>query len=308
VIRSWTRTATPDVVVLAATTVTDPATLAAFAAAARTGALVAGERLLWRGGRDAVEAGIAAVAGSATAATGADGDWIAPPTALLVDAATDAGRARAERMLFTRLGRAGDSWFTRTIDRRLSRAITRVLLPTGVVPNVVTVCSILIGVTGGVLFASGDRAYAVAGSLLFLLSTIIDGCDGEIARLTFRESHLGARLDVIGDNVVHLFLFGGIAVGLYRAGGETRFAVLGVLLVGGLLCSMAAVWWSFVRRDPTLAQRRLFEAFASREFAYAIVALTALGLLEWFLWAAVVGNYVFSATLLALGARQRSAV
>jgi hypothetical protein len=110
---------------------------------------------------------------------------------------------------------------------------------------------------------------------------------------------------VIGDNVVHLALFSGIAIGLYRRAPAPRLMILGALLVIGVLVSMATVWWSIVRHRATAAQQRLFEAFASREFAYVLVVLTAAGLLEWFLWAAAIGNYLFSAGLLAL-ARTRT--
>ncbi len=232
--------------------------------------------------------------------------WSPPDAALLVDASSEAGRNHAARALLARVGRAGDGWFTRHVDRRFSRAITRLLLPTGVTPNAITLLSIAIGLAGGVLFATGRPPAAVAGALLFLLSTIVDGCDGEVARLTFRESRFGARLDLAGDNVVHLVLFAGIAIGLHRRAPGPRIVILGVLLVIGVLLSMATVWWSMARHQPTAAQRRLFEAFASREFAYALLFLTMAGLLEWFLWAAAIGNYAFSAGLLALGRSRRA--
>jgi phosphatidylglycerophosphate synthase len=295
------------VVVAAATTVTDPRTLTAFVASADGAPRLAPGGLLWRGTASDADRGIDAVAGatarraSAAAATNGTGRWTPPRAALLVDASTPAGRTEASRGLFERTGRAGDSWFTRHVDRRLSRAITRLLLPTGIAPNAITLTSIAIGVAAGALFAVGSGLAALLGALLFLLSTIVDGCDGEVARLTFRESRFGARLDVIGDNVVHLVLFAGIAVGLYRHTPDRRFVVLGAVLLAGLVVSMATVWWSFVRHRPTSAQRRVFEAFASREFAYVLVLLTAAGLLEWFLWGAAIGNWVFSGALLALG-------
>jgi phosphatidylglycerophosphate synthase len=217
--------------------------------------------------------------------------------------ATDAtSRQRAEDALFARLGRSGDGWFTRTVDRRFSRAITHALLPTGIAPNVVTIVAGAIGVAGGLLFASG---WAVAGALLFLLSTILDGCDGEIARLTHRESPFGARLDLIGDNVVHVVLFSGIAIGLYRAAPTTRVAALGVALVVGVFVAMAAVYWCLYLRTPTTRQRQLFEAFASREFAYLLVVLALVDRLEWFLWASAIGTYVFAGILVVLADKPR---
>ncbi len=67
-------------------------------------------------------------------------------------------------------------------------------------PNQITVISIAVGIVGGLLFSVGSYAATSAGALLFLFSTILDGCDGELARLTYRESRTGALLDVVGDN------------------------------------------------------------------------------------------------------------
>jgi phosphatidylglycerophosphate synthase len=229
--------------------------------------------------------------------------WNPPPQALLLRAANTHERAAAERALYARLGRSGDGWFTRVVDRRFSRAITRLLLPTGISPNQVTIASIVIGSLGGYCFARGTPGAAIAGALLFLFSTIVDGCDGEIARLTFRESVFGARLDILGDNLVHLFLFGGIAVGLYRRSGDPLIAFLGWLLAGGVLLSMATVYFCIIRRTPNGSQRTLFEAFASREFGYLLVVLTFAGRLDWFLWMSAVGTYVFATGLWVLGRR-----
>jgi phosphatidylglycerophosphate synthase len=227
-----------------------------------------------------------------------------PRTGALLYLASDAtSRQEAEQMLYARLGRTGDGWFTRVVDRRLSRLLTRLLLPTGVSPNQVTIASMAIGIVGGCCFALGSPTAAILGALLFLASTIVDGCDGEIARLTFRDSTFGARLDILGDNLVHLFLFGGIAVGLYRRGADPQIAALGWTLIAGVLCAMATVYCCVVRRPPNPAQRVFFEAFASREFAYLLVVLTLAGRLDWFLWLSALGTYAFSIGLLVLGRR-----
>jgi phosphatidylglycerophosphate synthase len=234
--------------------------------------------------------------------------WAPPPRALLLPAADAAERAAAERALYARLGREGDGWLTRHVDRRVSRALTRVLVRTGLSPNQVTLGSITVGITGGLLFATGDPTLAVAAATLSLLSTIVDGCDGELARLTFRQTPLGARLDIVGDNLVHLFVFGGIALGLYRRDPDPRIAALGIALVVGVLTAMGAVYWCLLRRHPTARQQALFEAFASREFAYLLVVLAITRRLEWFLWLSALGTYVFAGALLLLGRWNRAAV
>ncbi len=300
---SWIASAAPAVIVASATTVVDPETVVALACTdgPQTRAAPA-PAVLWRTDPSTLREWVGTKTSLDLAAAEAEA-WRPPPDGLLTAVTDEPSRALAERALYARLGRRGDGWFTRHVDRRFSRAITRILLPTGVPPNAVTLVSIAIGILGGCCFAAGTPMVALAGALLFLASTIIDGCDGEIARLTFRESAFGARLDILGDNLVHLFLFGGISVGLYRRSSDPAIALLGSSLVLGVCVAMASVYLCIVRRDPNPRQRQFFEAFASREFAYLLVVLTVAGRLDWFLWLSAVGTYVFALGLFALGRR-----
>jgi hypothetical protein len=72
-------------------------------------------------------------------------------------------------------------------------------------------------------------------------------------------------------------------------------------LVAGVLLAMATVYFCIVRRTPSPAQQTLFDAFASREFAYLLVILTLAGRLDWFLWLSAVGTYAFAIGLWVLG-------
>ena len=210
----------------------------------------------------------------------------------------EASVAVAERQLLRSLGREGDSLVVRVLDRRISQALTKRLMHTRVTPNQLTVFSALVGLSGACLLAQPSRLLQVLGSLLFLTSTIIDGCDGEIARLTFQESDFGAKLDIIMDNVVHVFLFSGIALGLYWAEHNALYLWLGGLTLGGTLGSMAVylphLWHPPDHRSLLM---RLHESLASRDFAYALPLLALFGKLAWFLWAATLGTYLFAATL-----------
>ena len=218
----------------------------------------------------------------------------------------DTSVTSAETQLLRSLGREGDSALVRALDRRLSQALTRRLMRTPVTPNKLTLLSAAIGLSGAFFLAQPSLLLQVLGSLLFLLSTIVDGCDGEIARLTFQESEFGAKLDVIMDNVVHLFLFPSIALGLYRREYDTLYFVLGGLSLGGILISMAVYLpylWRRQRVHSSLA--RLHEHLASRDFAYILPVLALVDKLQWFLWATTIGTYLFAAAWVVLAARER---
>ena len=213
--------------------------------------------------------------------------------------------AQAEAQLLQHLGRDGDSLVIRLVARRVSRALTRRLLPTQVRPNHITLASGLIGISGGLLLAQPGMWWQFLGSLLFLFSTIIDGCDGELARLTFQESRFGAKLDVTMDNVVHGVLFPAIAIGQYRQNADPMFLILGALTLGGVIVSMLVFLPYVLRPNPTRnRQARLHESLASRDFAYLLPLLAMTQKLHWFLWATAIGTYVFAAAWIVISRRQ----
>jgi phosphatidylglycerophosphate synthase len=212
----------------------------------------------------------------------------------------------AEEQLVRRLGRRGDSFIVRLLNRRISQALTKRLVRTAVTPNQITLFSATLGLTGAYLLAQPTDLLQILGSLLFLCSTIIDGCDGEVARLTFQESDFGGKLDLLMDNVVHLFLFPGIAIGLYRENGDSLALFLGALTLAGILVALIVYLPSLWRpAGERSVYARLHESLASRDFAYLLVILTLVDRLEWFLWAAAVGTYVFAAAWLVLAYIQR---
>ncbi len=214
--------------------------------------------------------------------------------------------ARVEMQLLQQLGRDGDSPIVRWVARRVSRKLTQRLMHTRVKPNHITLVSGAIGISGAVLLAQPIVLWQFLGSLLFLLSTIIDGCDGELARLTLQESAFGAKLDVTMDNVVHGVLFPAIALGLYRQQHDTLYLVLGAFVLGGVFLSML-VFLPHVLRPQTVrtAQTRLHDSLASRDFAYFLPILAACQALQWFLWAAAVGTYLFATAWMVMTWRQR---
>jgi phosphatidylglycerophosphate synthase len=130
-----------------------------------------------------------------------------------------------------------DGFFARHFDRKISGAVSRQLLKTPVTPNQITVFVTLLGIGAGWLMAQPGDVSKIEGSLVFLLTSILDGCDGEVARAKKMTSTMGGWLDLWGDNVVHVAVFYGLGLGLYKDTGRGVYLVLGKFAVLGTIVS-----------------------------------------------------------------------
>jgi 1L-myo-inositol 1-phosphate cytidylyltransferase / CDP-L-myo-inositol myo-inositolphosphotransferase len=137
----------------------------------------------------------------------------------------------AERALLRSLRKPQDGWTSTHLNRPVSLAITRRLVATSLRPNQVSVAILGVGLLGAFLASRGTYAMLVAGAALFHTQSVLDGCDGEMSRLTFRGSHTGEWLDTVGDDLTNYGFFGGAAYGLYTQTGQTLYLALGGLTV-----------------------------------------------------------------------------
>ena len=223
----------------------------------------------------------------------------------------------AERFLLASLVKETDSPIARHVNRRISLFVSRLLAPTSVTPNQMTIVCAGIGLLGAACFLSATPARQLAGALLFLLHSILDGCDGEIARLKLLESHWGGVLDFWSDNVVHVAIFAAISVGWSRQVGASWPLALGALAVLGTLASAGFVFASTMR-GPAASGRPLFvsvtkapatgvskvaDLLARRDFVYLVLILGAFGRASWFLVMSAIGAPLFFLTLLAIAYR-----
>jgi len=146
-----------------------------------------------------------------------------------------AGFIRARKLLLESLKKNVDGIAARYVNRPISLFITRFLTIFDLHPNHLTPVIMLIGLLSGILAAHGGYWWFLAGALLLQLQSILDGCDGELARITFRTSKLGQWLDTIGDDFSNYVFLAGLATGLYRESGWWGYALLGVVTLASTL-------------------------------------------------------------------------
>jgi phosphatidylglycerophosphate synthase len=133
----------------------------------------------------------------------------------------EASRRHAERAVFAELLRGDLGFVARRLNKPVSFFITRHLLcRLPFTPNQVTLGAALVGLLGALLVAAGSPALMVWGFFLAHLQSILDGCDGELARVRFQQSALGEWLDTLVDDGLNIVLFACIGVGVFRATGN----------------------------------------------------------------------------------------
>jgi phosphatidylglycerophosphate synthase len=107
----------------------------------------------------------------------------------------------------------------------------------------VSIFTLVVGFASAVFFAYGGYWYTLLGALLCLFASILDGCDGEVARLKLLESDFGCWLETICDYLSYLFLFAGMSIGLWRGSGSGTYLLWGGLLIFGSVASFIALGW-----------------------------------------------------------------
>jgi len=224
----------------------------------------------------------------------------------------------AERRLLRSLVKDTDGFMARHFDRHISLQISRRLAPTAVKPTQISVLSTAIGVCGAPFFLSAHWSWQLVGALLFLAHSIVDGCDGELARLKFQESRYGGILDFWGDNIVHVAVFGCMAIGWALSATATWPLWLGAAAIVGTLGSAGFVHWRQLRAKdgsgplftsvssaPDDHLGGMLDAASRRDFIYVVPILALFGKSSWLLLLASVGAPIFFFLLVLLALRER---
>lgn len=102
-----------------------------------------------------------------------------------------------------------DRFVLRFIKRHLSAPLssTLVRVAPGLTPLPVTITAACMGAAGGLAFGLG---HALPGALLAAAAQVLDGADGQVARLTGRVSRTGAFLDSVLDRIADFALLFGV--------------------------------------------------------------------------------------------------
>ena len=160
----------------------------------------------------------------------------------VIDVDDPAAFKRAESVLLAQLrDKPSDGPVSRYFNRPLSVRMSRRLVNYSVTPNQISLFSFLCSMLAAGLFSLGGYPTLLLGGLLAQFASIIDGCDGEVARLKFQGSHYGGWLDAVLDRYADAFLLFGLTWHAYSFKMDGFVLLVGFLaIIGSFMVSYTA--------------------------------------------------------------------
>jgi 1L-myo-inositol 1-phosphate cytidylyltransferase / CDP-L-myo-inositol myo-inositolphosphotransferase len=224
-----------------------------------------------------------------------------------------------------------DGFVSRFLNRPISGRVTSFLLRFPIHPSTWTISIFVLPLIAGAFLMRGDYASVVIGAAIFQAFSILDGCDGEIARAKNLESKFGERLDSFCDFLASLVYVVALGLGLHHSAEGVLCAGLITanewLLRGGksdMQMVSATLHESFYSRHHgmighsgllNLGERFVWWVFqlTKRDMAILLfLVLALLGLAEWILhlWTTVAATSLIVNAIATIrsGAGQRDVV
>jgi len=119
-----------------------------------------------------------------------------------------------------------DGIVSRYLNRPLSRPMARAISPTPVTPNAVTSFTLLLAIATGAMLAAG---WNIAGGIAIQAVSVIDGVDGELARLKNQATRFGGVFDAVTDRYADAIMLAGMMVFAIRFEDYARPEFVGML-------------------------------------------------------------------------------
>ena len=190
-----------------------------------------------------------------------------------VDDKTD--RKNAELLICNKLKKDTDGPVSKILNRPISLRITKLLLKTGITPNQISVLSTVIGLVGASFFFSGEYFYLILGGILIHIHSIVDGCDGEVARLKLRQTKYGGWLDSVLDRYVDAAIILGLAYGYWSITGDVTIWIIGFFaLIGTFLNSYTSDKYDSIFKNGDMTKRSKFRM--GRDVRLLLIVIGAL--------------------------------
>jgi 1L-myo-inositol 1-phosphate cytidylyltransferase / CDP-L-myo-inositol myo-inositolphosphotransferase len=224
---------------------------------------------------------------------------------------TPEGRKKASDPLFAACRKPVDGLVSRHLNRHISIFISKRLVATPVTPNMTSVATFFLAIAAALSVARGSYGAMLLGAALFQANSILDGVDGELARVRFQHSRTGQWLDTVFDDLSTALFYGGLTLGIQSGPYGHALALCGTLALAALALTVIqyyaellglgsgdfyALEWSFADgRDAGLRARvaRFFQLLLKKDFfIFLYLVLAVVGLLPFALVVALFGHAI----------------
>ena len=225
--------------------------------------------------------------------------WYAKKKGYWVDADTKKALKVAEKLILKSIPKKEDGFISFYLNRKISLKISSKLCNFNISPNLMTTISFLVAIAGSIFFLSGKYLYTILGGIAIQIASIIDGCDGEIARMKFLASRYGAWFDTILDRYADAIITTFITYNGWVIYKENIIWILGFFsLLGFIMASYSRKEYELRYGEKMhggimdkLSKRdiRLFSMFIGSFFNMAFEFMVAIAILHhvtivWNLW------------------------
>lgn len=201
-----------------------------------------------------------------------------------IDVDDNAAFKRAEKHLLNNMGnKPNDGPVSRYINRPLSVRISRRLVKYGITPNQISIFTFVCSVAASGLFTLAGYPALIVGGILAQFASVIDGCDGEIARLKYLTNRYGGWLDSVLDRYADALLLFGLTWHAYAEKMDLLILPIGFFaIIGSFMVSYTAVKYDDVLPNKQIGNIskfrlgrdvRIFLIFLGALFNQAFAAL-----------------------------------
>jgi len=159
-----------------------------------------------------------------------------------IDVDDERALQRAERKILDSLrGKTNDGPVSHWLNRLVSIRFSKILVNFNITPNQISFFSFMLSMIAAGLFALGNYGYLALGGIIAQFASIIDGSDGEVARLKYLSSDYGGWFDAVFDRYADAFLLFGLTWYVYSHNLSPWVLGVGFLaIIGSFMLSYTA--------------------------------------------------------------------
>ena len=159
-----------------------------------------------------------------------------------IDVDDKSAHKKAEKTLLDSLkGKGNDGPVSRWLNRPISIRISKFLVNFNITPDQISFVSFVLSMIAAGLFALGNYWFLALGGIIAQFASIIDGSDGEVARLKYLSSDYGGWFDAVLDRYADAFLLFGLTWYVYSQDLSPWALGIGFLaIIGSFMLSYTA--------------------------------------------------------------------